>query len=70
MAFIEFVDYKWEDKGTAKTETKAKGKKAKAAADGTEKKAKSAQKVKKSLIAAKRKSRANMQKASRVASRA
>ena len=69
MAFIEFVDYKWDDKKADKAETKAKGKKAKKAADGTEKKAKPVQKVKKSLLAAKRKSRAKMQKASRVASR-
>lgn len=68
MAFIEFVDHNWEAKAPV-TETKAKGKKAKAT-EGAETKAKPAQKTKKSLVAAKRKSVRKMQNKSRQESRA
>lgn len=67
MAFIEFVDYNWEDK-TSKTETKTKGKKA-AKSDETEK-SKKPQTAKKSLVAAKKKSVKKMQKKSRQENRA
>lgn len=72
MAFIEFVDYKWEDKKDSKdVKPAAKSKKAKTAeGEATEKKVKSAQTVKKSLIAAKKKSVKKIQKKSRQAARA
>lgn len=70
MAFIEFVDHNWEAKAApATTEKKAKGKKAKAT-DAAETKVKSAQKVKKSLLAAKRKAVKKIQKTSRKENRA